>query len=178
MIVTCSGCQKRYNFDEAKLQGRRSGTLRCPACGTSIQVMSPAVGDQTTRLDADANLVAARPQGLQGSPHLPTDQRISLAVLEGKNAGQIYQVDHPKMILGRTGADIALDDAEVSRQHACLEVHGSRIVLRDMGSTNGTFVDENKVSEMEIHNQTEFRLGGTRLMLILTEAGANPASST
>ena len=178
MIVTCSGCQKRYNFDEAKLQGRRSGTLRCPACNTTIQVAAPAVGDQTTRLDADANLVAARPQGLQGSPSLPSDQRISLAVLEGKNAGQIFQVDHPKMILGRTGADIALDDGEVSRQHACLEVHGSRIVLRDMGSTNGTFVDENKISEMEIENRTEFRLGGSRLMLILTDSGSDPGSGT
>jgi len=176
VIVTCSGCSKRYNFDEAKLQGRRSGTLRCPACNTTIEVTAPAVGDQTTRLDADANLVAARPQGHRGSPRLPSDQRISLAVLEGKNAGQIFQVDHPRMILGRAGADIALDDGEVSRQHACLEVHGSRVVLRDMDSTNGTFVDENKISEMEIENRSEFRLGGTRLMLILTEAGADPGS--
>lgn len=177
MIVTCSGCGKRYNFDAAKLRGRRSGTLRCPACNTTIEVTAPAVGDQTTRLDADANLVAARPQGHRGSPHLPRDQRISLAVLEGKNAGQIFPVDHPKVILGRTGADIALDDAEVSRQHACLEVHGARVVLKDMDSTNGTFVDENKISEMEIENQSEFRLGGTRLMLILTAAGSDPGTT-
>jgi len=177
MIVTCSGCSKRYNFDEAKLQGRKSGTLRCPACNTTIEVQAPAVGDQTTRLDADANLVAARPQGHRGSPRLPSDQRIALAVLEGKDAGQIFQIDHPKMILGRTGADIALDDGEISRQHACLEVHGERIILRDMDSTNGTFVDENKISEMEIENQSEFRLGGTRLMLILTASSSDPGTT-
>ena len=177
MIVTCGGCNKRYNFDAAKLRGHSSGTLRCPACNTTIKITAPAVGDQTTRLDVDANLVAARPQGYQGSPHLPRDQRISLAVLDGKNAGQIFQVDHPKIILGRTGADIALDDVEVSRLHACIEVHGSRIILRDMNSTNGTFVDENKISEMEIENRSEFRLGGTRLMLILTESVSDPGAT-
>jgi hypothetical protein len=177
MIVSCGGCGKRYNFDEAKLRGRPATNLKCPACSAAITVTAPVVGDQTARLDADANLVAARPEVHRGSPHLPRDQRISLAVLEGKNAGQIFQVDHPRVILGRTGADIALDDGEVSRQHACLEVHGNRVVLRDMNSTNGTFVDENKISEMEIENRTEFRLGGTRLMLILTEAVADPGGA-
>jgi predicted Zn finger-like uncharacterized protein len=176
MIVTCSGCNKRYNFDESKLSGRASGTLRCPACNTSIKVSAPSPGDQTTRLDADANLVAARPQASEGSPRLPKDERISLAVLEGKNAGQIFQIDRPRVILGRTGADIALDDSEISRQHACLEIHGLRIVLKDLGSTNGTFVDENKISQMEIENRSEFRLGGTRFMLIMTESVADPGT--
>ena len=52
MIVTCSGCQKRYNFDESKLAGRKSGTLRCPSCQTTIRVTAPETGDQTTRLSS------------------------------------------------------------------------------------------------------------------------------
>ncbi len=191
MIVTCSGCSKRYNFDAAKLKGKASGTLRCPACGVLIKVTAPAtaaptpsaskpqpapreVGDQTTRLEVDANLVAAKPQAREGQPFLPAGQRVSLAVLQGKNAGTIFPVERPRITLGRSGADIALDDGEVSRQHACIEVHGGRIILKDLGSTNGTFVDENKISKTEIDNRSEFRIGATRLMLIVTPSGVDP----
>ena len=41
--------------------------------------------------------------------------------------------------------------------------------MRDLGSTNGVFVNDRKVSEAEIENRGEFRVGGTKLMLILTE---------
>jgi pSer/pThr/pTyr-binding forkhead associated (FHA) protein len=100
---------------------------------------------------------------------MPSDRRLSLAVLEGKDSGRIFLIDRPRMVLGRGESDIVLNDTEVSRQHACIEVHGARVVLKDLGSTNGTFLNEVKVSQGEIENRTEFRLGGTRLMLILTE---------
>jgi pSer/pThr/pTyr-binding forkhead associated (FHA) protein len=48
-------------------------------------------------------------------------------------------------------------------------VHGARVVLKDLGSTNGIFVNDVKVSQSEIENRAEFRLGGTRLMLIMTD---------
>ena len=178
MIVTCTGCEKRYNFDESKLRGRGSGTLKCPACSTLIKVAAPRVGDQTTRLEVDANLVAARPQAHEGNPNIGPGQRLSLAVLQGKNAGTIFPIANPRVVLGRSGADIVLDDAEVSRQHASLEVYGSRIVLKDLGSTNGTFVDENKISQTEVENRSEFRVGGTRLMLIVTQVGTDPGGGS
>ena len=77
------------------------------------------------------------------------------------------------MVLGRGEADIVLNDTEVSRQHAAIEVHGARVVLRDLGSTNGIFVNEVKVSQSEIENRSEFRLGGTRLMLIMTDTSSD-----
>ena len=203
MIITCSGCSKRYNFDERKLGGRTSGTLRCPSCNTLIKVTTPStpapstptplaqtplaqtpsastapVGDQTTRLEIDANLVAARPQAMEGQPHLLSGQRVSLAVLEGKNAGTIYPLERPRITLGRSGADIALDDGEISRQHACIEVYGRRIILKDLGSTNGTFVDENKISQVQVENRSEFRIGASRIMLILTQEGTDPGTLT
>ena len=193
MIITCSGCSKRYNFDEKKLGGRTSGTLRCPSCNTLIKVTTPStptlstptpsastapVGDQTTRLEIDANLVAARPQAMEGQPHLLSGQRVSLAVLEGKNAGTIYPLERPRITLGRSGADIALDDGEISRQHACIEVYGRRIILKDLGSTNGTFVDENKISQVQVENRSEFRIGASRIMLILTQEGTDPGTLT
>ena len=66
---------------------------------------------------------------------------------------------------------VVLSDSEVSRQHASIEVHGSKVVLKDLGSTNGTFVNDQKVTQCEIENRAEFRVGGTVLMLIMTDTG-------
>lgn len=169
MIVTCDGCSKRYRFDIAKLAGRPSATLRCPNCKGSITVSAEDPGDRTMRLEADANLLSRSAKVPGGEPFLPQGRRVSLAVLQGADSGRIFQVGRPRTVLGRGEADVVLNDNEVSRQHACLEIHGAKVVLKDLGSTNGTFVNDTKVSQCELENRGEFRVGGTRLMLILTE---------
>lgn len=121
------------------------------------------------RLPADASLLPAPEHVVAGEPSLAPGTRVSLAVLEGKEAGRMIRVERASVIIGRHGADVLLDDPEVSRHHAQLDIHGTRGVVRDLGSTNGTFVNDRKVSEAEIENRGEFRVGGTRLMLILTE---------
>jgi len=137
----------------------------------SIAAIDP--GDETTRLDQDANLLSKSTKVPQGDLSLPAERRLSLAVLQGKDSGRIFLVDKPRVILGRGEADIVLNDTEISRQHAAIEVHGARVVLKDLGSTNGIFVNDVKVSQSEIENRTEFRLGGTRLMLIMTDTTAD-----
>jgi len=169
MIVSCGGCGKRYRFDEAKLSGKPSATLRCPSCQAPITIQASEVGERTTRLDADADLLARSSPVRGGDLALPLRRRLSLAVLEGKDSGRIFPIERPRMVLGRGEADIVLDDTEVSRQHACIEVRGARVVLKDLGSTNGTFVNEVKTTQSEIDNRSEFRVGSTRLMLIITE---------
>jgi S-DNA-T family DNA segregation ATPase FtsK/SpoIIIE len=66
--------------------------------------------------------------------------------------------------------DLALDDPELSRQHAALEVRGEEVTLHDLGSTNGTLVGEQPVSEAPLENQMEFTVGASTLMLIVTSA--------
>lgn len=104
------------------------------------------------------------------SPALPPDKRLSLAVLQGSSTGQIHALTRPRVVIGRRGggADIELDDPEISRHHASLEVHGEEVVLRDLGSTNGTFVDYERVEEYALQNQMEFRVGSHVMMLIVT----------
>jgi predicted Zn finger-like uncharacterized protein len=176
VIVTCTSCSRRYNLDDSRLGGRTSATVRCPNCKTSIQVtLGPAPGDQTTRLDADASLLPAHANVPQGGLAMPSGVRVSLAILQGKAAGTIFKVERPSTVIGRVESDLNLDDPEVSRQHARLEIQGARVVLRDLGSTNGTFVNEVKVAEAELQDRSEFRVGGTHLMLILRDEQAGPA---
>jgi predicted Zn finger-like uncharacterized protein len=170
MIVECGGCTKRYRFDEAKLRGRTSATLKCPSCKATISIAAPVhPGEQTTRLSADADQIPSSAKVRGGDLVMPKARRISLAVLEGKDNGRIFTVDQPHVTIGRSDSDINLDDHEVSRQHAAIEIHGARAVLKDLGSTNGTFINEVKITQSEIENRGEFRVGGTRLMLILID---------
>jgi serine/threonine-protein kinase len=105
---------------------------------------------------------------------LPEGKRVSLAFLSGVRQGEVFLLSRPTALIGRSGgrasADIELADPEVSRTHALVECHGSRIVLRDLGSTNGTFVDESRIEERTLDDKSEFRVGGSRVMLIISDA--------
>jgi predicted Zn finger-like uncharacterized protein len=104
-----------------------------------------------------------------GLLELPRDKRFSLAVIQGAATGQIFQITKTRTVIGRSGADINIDDPEASRQHAALEVIGETAILRDLGSTNGTFIDLERIEQHVLQNQQEFRIGGHVLMLIVTE---------
>ena len=180
MIVVCPACARRYKLDPARLGGRTSATVRCPACGTTSTVEAEAEGDKTSRLAADAGLVPEPAHIAAGEAALPEGMRVTLAVIEGKDSGKMYRVERPSIVIGRGEGDFQLDDQEVSRRHLRLTVHGTRVVLHDLGSTNGTFLDETKISEAMLENRAEFRVGATRLMLIVSgeeggAAGGGPA---
>ena len=104
-----------------------------------------------------------------GVLELPRDKRFALAVIQGPATGQIYQISKTRTTLGRSGCDINLNDPECSRQHAVVEIFGERIVLRDLDSTNGTFIDMERIEHTELSNHMEFRRGSHVLMLIVTE---------
>jgi predicted Zn finger-like uncharacterized protein len=104
-----------------------------------------------------------------GVIELPKDKRFSLAVIQGAATGQIYSITKTRTTMGRSGADINLDDPEASRQHAALEILGETAILRDLGSTNGTFVDIDRIDQHQLNNQMEFRIGSHVLMFIVTE---------
>jgi predicted Zn finger-like uncharacterized protein len=178
MIIACTSCGRKYSLDPERLGGKPA-KVRCSACGTTIEgAPHPPPGARTPRLPADASLLPAPGRVLAGTPFMPSGVRVSLAVLQGPEAGKMIRIERPSVIIGRHDADVVLEDPEVSRQHARLEIHGNRAVLHDLGSTNGTFVNDRKVSEAEVENQGEFRVGGTRLMLILTGTAESTEGET
>jgi EmrB/QacA subfamily drug resistance transporter len=69
------------------------------------------------------------------------------------------------MIIGREGADIAVEgDTEMSRRHARLRVEGGRVLVEDLGSTNGTYVGDRRIaSPVWLDSDTELKLGLSRM---------------
>ena len=124
---------------------------------------------QTAQVDRDAAI--AEVMAGVGEDYLKISEfrRFSLAVIQGFNAGEIYSINKPKMLIGRSDSDIIVKDLEASRQHARIDVLGDRVILRDLNSTNGTFVNEQRISTVNMENQQEFRIGTTIFMLIITE---------
>jgi predicted Zn finger-like uncharacterized protein len=104
-----------------------------------------------------------------GMVELPKDKRFSLAIIQGAATGQIFPITKTRTTMGRSGADINLDDPEASRQHAMLEIIGDHAIVRDLGSTNGTFVDLERIEQQVLNNHMEFRIGSHVLMFIVTD---------
>ena len=61
-----------------------------------------------------------------------------------------------------TEADIQIDDTSVSRLH-CAIVLGSEVIVRDLGSTNGTVVDGDRASESVLRDGSIIKIGNITL---------------
>ncbi|HZT07935.1 MAG TPA: FhaA domain-containing protein [Chloroflexota bacterium] len=78
--------------------------------------------------------------------------------------GRELRVGARRLSLGRAADnDFVIRDVRVSRHHATIEPHGGGWMVRDLGSTNGTFVGGRRVAQTEISAPTEISLGGCRL---------------
>jgi hypothetical protein len=68
------------------------------------------------------------------------------------------------IVIGRSGdVDVPLDDAGVSRRHAEIHVVDGRARVVDLGSTNGTFVDGERVATADLHDGSTITVGRSRL---------------
>ena len=72
----------------------------------------------------------------------PVDPSLTLRVLDGADRGHIYrELDVPVTVGREEGNDIQLNDERISRFHAKIQRDHDRMVLTDLGSTNGTKVN-------------------------------------
>jgi pSer/pThr/pTyr-binding forkhead associated (FHA) protein len=81
-------------------------------------------------------------------------------------AVQRFELNKAELSIGRhPDCDIQIDDSAVSTNHALIFIRPNRylpeqteIILKDLGSTNGTFVNDVKVSQKQLNNDDEVRV--------------------
>jgi len=100
---------------------------------------------------------------------IPEGMVVMLRVLEGNEAGKGYHVEKVPATLGRDAlCDISISDTRMSRQHAMLFYYAANFYIKDLGSTNGTFVHEKRIKQSELKNGDEIRVGSTKLEFIVS----------
>lgn len=78
-------------------------------------------------------------------------------------AGFAYPLTRTKTVLGRaTDADIRIDDAGASRRHCEIELT-SPITITDLGSTNGTWIHNEKITTRSLLSDTDITIGNTTI---------------
>lgn len=117
---------------------------------------------------------AVEAEGHERRLRLPAGHRYSLACIAGPEAGRIFEITKPRVVIGRAQADIVIADIQCSRQHAAIEVLDDKVFLVDLNSTNGTWVGEERVTRLEMENRAEFEIGTTTLMLIRSATEHGP----
>ncbi len=70
---------------------------------------------------------------------------------------------------------IILPEKSVSRNHAVLEGKGDHFVLRDLGSTNGTYIEGERISQMPLRENAKFRIGSCNLEIVSRETDLTPS---
>jgi diguanylate cyclase (GGDEF)-like protein len=102
--------------------------------------------EKTVRLDQEAikrELNKEREKAKEGDP--------CLIVIRGPRQGDRFFLKAAEMNVGRDpGADISIGDPSISRKHAKFVKNGDKVQFTDLGSSNGSFVNEKKVEQ----NQT------------------------
>ncbi|MCC8986517.1 MAG: sigma 54-interacting transcriptional regulator [Candidatus Contendobacter sp.] len=93
-------------------------------------------------------------------------EAIELRVMSGADAGLEINLGLPTVRIGSApDNDMVLTDRAVSRRHAEIRMTPDGLLLRDLGSTNGTFINNVRITEAYIPELAECRLGYSQLLI-------------
>lgn len=91
-------------------------------------------------------------------------RKCQLMVIEGEDKGKKFRLDKPSIKIGKKeGNDFVLSDKTVSRNHIEIEYTSDSFLLKDMHSTNGTYVNGTKVKEAYLAPGDVIKLGNTSI---------------
>lgn len=105
--------------------------------------------------------------------------RYSLRFENGERQGETLPISGSSFTVGRRpGNSAQVSDASVSGRHAEFVVQPDGVLVRDLGSTNGTKFGSERISEHKLVHGDVVLLGNVRLTLLDLERGATPAASS
>jgi hypothetical protein len=102
-----------------------------------------------------------------------------IASVEGVEIKHVY-LTRDRTTLGRkAGNDIVLDNLAVSGTHCVFELHGlAEVFVEDLGSTNGTFVNNQRVKRQQLHDEDVVAIGSFRIRYLQASGDSGFHSTT
>jgi pSer/pThr/pTyr-binding forkhead associated (FHA) protein len=106
------------------------------------------------------------------------DQQFALRFISGKYQGGEFPLRMDReIIIGRSSdLDMVLVEDMVSRKHAKISTAAGQIVIHDLGSTNGTFVNGEKIKKIRLKEGDRILIGTSILKLVARDGRSGPAS--
>ena len=96
-----------------------------------------------------------------------SQEKAMLIINRGSNLGSRFLITSQGASIGRSSPnDVFLDDVTVSRSHAKIESTSSGFSLRDSGSLNGTYVNNNSITEHVLHSGDQIQIGKFHLLFV------------
>jgi len=177
MLIVCPKCGAEGNIKHEVPVGKK---LRCKKCR---HIFTPRPVHETKEMvdpfstdpslynrDRDTNTVYYDTQNRQTEEdetanidYDADNQTPRLVVVMGKDKGKTFELTKFQTIIGRRNADIILNDAMISRQHAAIEIFDNQLLLKDLGSSNGIYFNGKKVKIAIMSNGDKIQLGETLL---------------
>ena len=154
----------------------------CPYCGFGGQANAPAQAGQPPRTQAldvgnnnYGNSQGAKPRTMaldiggggggsagHGSGGASNQRMVAwLIPLDGPQGGQLLELRARSIVGTAPDCDVVVSDASVSGRHAEFNAQGGVFRVSDLGSTNGTFVNDKRVQQAELVDGDTLRLGRT-----------------
>ncbi len=104
-----------------------------------------------------------------------TKWRAIVVILSGEAAGTELELNQPNVSIGRGDkAHWAFDDDAMSKEHAALEFANGGIRLRDLGSMNGTRLNNSEVKAADLKNGDRFELGQHVFQFVIEKRPKQP----
>jgi hypothetical protein len=165
-------CGQQHLLKDTVVAKHAKVSFRCTKCGLTTIVEVKRSVDQTVVISpmpsfarADASTQRLRLLPEDGDLCLPGDADVVLTIESGPESGKSFTLVKGRTVIGRKGADIALEDAEVSRHHCIIEARERFINLKDLDSTNGTFMEGERVRAAVLQEGADFRIGSSLIRL-------------
>lgn len=104
--------------------------------------------------------------------------QFQLTMRSGPNPGTVYALESDQISIGRDSSnEIPVNDAEVSRRHSRLTFQGGKYVLEDVGSTNGTFVNGQRLTGPRVLKSGEVISLGEQIVFVYEAVDSDPGAT-
>ncbi|MEA3326109.1 MAG: FHA domain-containing protein [Chloroflexota bacterium] len=96
-----------------------------------------------------------------------TGQSYQLTMRSGPTPGKVFPLEQEEVRLGRDlASDISISDPEVSRHHARFFMQDENIFMEDLGSTNGSFLNGQRISNPQQLRQGDVITFGEKIVMV------------
>jgi len=136
----------------------------CSSCGFDLHRAEQEATTELAAVSVDDDPETA------GASEVDTSSIVGTAtfvVKRGSMAGSRFAVNDEFTSIGRhPESTIFLDDVTVSRRHAEVRVEGEAVLLRDVGSLNGTYLNRTRIDTASLRSGDEVQVGKFKLVFV------------